>query len=86
MGKADSAPDSVRENVKNDVMHFMKLHSARVGSVLPPKPFAVRTRGYGDGERAEVEQALFELVQEGLLQERERQYYLTQRGYDFLYK
>ena len=79
-------PHPTRENVKNDVMHFMKLHSARVGSVLPPKPFAVRTRGSGEAERAEVEPALVELVEEGLLEERERQFYLTPRGYDFLYK
>ena len=79
-------PVSVRENVKNDVMYFMQLHRALVGSVLATQSFSERTFGYNVEERGEVAQALIELVEEGLLEEREGQFYLTQKGSHFLYK
>ena len=73
------------EAAKTEILRFMKLHGARTGSVLPPAPFAARTRDYTPEEHAQVDAALSELIAEGVLTRRERQYYLTQKGFDALY-
>lgn len=72
--------------VKNDILDFFRSMNADKGHALPAGPFQVqRMNHYNPKQRAAFDQAVDELVSEGLVERREDDIFLTQKGVDEIY-
>lgn len=74
------------ERVKQDIMDFFAKTNAEVGHVFAVKPFYHQVMlHYNPKEKGAVEEAMKQLVSEGLVEEKEGSHFLTQKGFDRIY-
>ncbi len=68
--------------VKNDILDFFRTINADKGHVLPPGPFQVqRMIHYNPQQKAAFEEAIEELISEGLVERRDGNIFLTHSPY-----
>jgi len=74
------------DKVKKDILDFFAQSKAQVGHVFNAKAFQFSVMNhYNPKEMAAVEDSVNALVVDGLVEERQRQYHLTQKGFDHIY-
>lgn len=75
------------EHVQRDILDFFAKNSARVGDSFNARAFMHSMMlNYTPEERGAVEPAMQELVEAGLVDERNGLHFLTQAGFDHIYK
>jgi len=78
-------PD-IGNSVKNTILKYFASSNARAGHAFNTKSFMLaQVSNWNPKEKIGLEPAMSSLIEEGILEERDGNYFLTEKGYDSIY-
>lgn len=73
------------EQTKNFIYNFIKKYNVNVGASLPEQPFSMLVWNASPVVKNNIASAINELINQGILSEKNNSYYLTEEGYRQIY-